>query len=376
LSGLDGASGRLPIGGGDDLRELRFDAGGEVFRVDDRSRVDVDPDATRVDVREQRDVDRGTGWWCEPVHPLDLGTSQPGAARGARHVGGDEVDPLQHRAEQRRGDLAREVSEHAREDVGHPDRWLVAPAAGQVAQHSHPLDGISDRGRHDEASRGEAVATGLVAGTPGADGHRDPQLVDREPVVLVVPAQATDERGQERVVERPPGDVGRSGEVGPGDVDHREVAVEPALGGDRAQRVPRGCEHLADGSGDTGRGGDRVGRMGRDRSCARHSGSQHTFRPAVPRRWAGGSRCEPVGCVPRGRFGQRVGEDRQQRHASQSIRDGVVELEHERSATALHTIDDRHPPQRAGGIERVAGRRTGQVEHLAHRAWCGEADVT
>src|SRR5581483_12520569 len=115
-----------------------------------------------------------------------------------RHVAGEEVDVLQHATH----DVRWQEVQRAGDGVRVRERRLVTRGAATNADLVQARRGIRGRDRNGEPLQRDAVAGHGVVLRADADRQRDAQLVRRTAVALVVAAEPTGDRGEERVVQR------------------------------------------------------------------------------------------------------------------------------------------------------------------------------
>ena len=215
---------RAWLGERQDLGEGLDEAGHEQAIVRHGRGVGHDAEAGGVDVGEQRHVQPGAGRRCEGVLPEQLGAGQVRGVGEPGDVGGDGVDVLEHAAHDAAGQAAREVGQHGRDQVAVLDERLLLPRPGDLAQGPDPLGRVGDGAGHLEADRDEPVAREAVGARSHADRHGDAQRLDRAPAALVVAGETADHAGEEGVVQRAAGGVGRVAEPGEREVDRSRVA--------------------------------------------------------------------------------------------------------------------------------------------------------
>ena len=339
-------------------------------QVGEGGHVGVDADAAGVDVRDQGEAHRRARRGCEAVEAQHLGPGQPAPIGRAGHVRGHEVDALQHRAEQRGRHLVGQVAEHAGQRVGDADGRLIPPAPGDGPERLHARRRVVDGQRHGEAGGCEPVAAGLVTFTPEVDRHGDAKLLGGLAVVLVVEAQATDQAGEEGVVHGPAHRLTGLGQVGEGEVERLEVAVEAPGGRHRAELLGGRSQELRrrsreprshrEGGGGVGRGlpQQRAGLLQRVGAASFAAGLRHRGEIRLHRGV---------------RFG--VGEDRQQPDTANTVGHRVVQLQHDGRSAALDAVHHGEVPQRAGRVEGFAGLLAGQLEQLARRPRLRQPDM-
>ena len=172
---------------------------GEHLRIGHRRGVDGHADAAGACVRQQGDVHRGADGRTERDVALDARAGEVHREGKAWDVAGDEVDVLEHAAD----DAGWQDVEAGGDGVRVRQGPLLAGAAAASLHLPDAGRGIRIARRDREPHQRDAVSPDRVVRRPDADGHGDPQLVDRGSVALVVPAQAAGDRGHEPVVDRP-----------------------------------------------------------------------------------------------------------------------------------------------------------------------------
>ena len=195
----------------EDLVEALLQAAPEALGLGDRGRVEVHADAARVAVGDERDHRRAAGQRRERVGALDLRAGDVDVLADAGDVAGLQVVGL--------GQVAGDLRDHRRRAAARaPARRCPArrpPARSRAARTCAPIACIRSAGsacrpgpRAGRAAK-RLPPCALVGLAAHGDRDRHRHRLDRVPDLLVVEAEAAEQRGDEGVVERCADGLGR-----------------------------------------------------------------------------------------------------------------------------------------------------------------------
>ena len=337
--------------------------------------VHVHADAALVAVGHERDVDAGPRRRDAGVDAGELRAPEVDGEREARHVAREEVDVLEHRGEQLDGQLVDDAGDL----LGVVQRRLGTPGLDTRTDLVHPHARVGLACRELHAKQGDSVPAARVAGLAQADRQRHAQVVDLHAMAGVVLAQATQDGGDEGVVERAAIGLGGALEAAEGDVHDVEPPLglaadhdggEPAVDranqlDDRHHLVDRvlGCLHGV---------GHRVF-DGRDRLLGQATGESEDvqkFLGHAARQQAGFAdllafrRGRDVGLGRRGGLPRHVHDPERQLESPDSVGHGVVNLADECGAPAFDAFDHGELPQGPVLVEGLHAHRAGHDQHV------------
>ncbi len=205
----------LDFGGGSaspaakEIVEPLVETGDQLGWFGDGGSVDVEPDARRLDVGHQADVQRGATGGSERVEAVDRGAGDRQRVLHSGHIGQSSIAALDHAGDDADRQGRRKLLECGGQALADPDRRLVGGRAQAAPVAPQLIVGVAigmDVQHHP--SRRPLVSGDDVVRSPEAHRHGDAEspVVSTEPTVMV--GECRDGDRHERVVDRPAGPLG------------------------------------------------------------------------------------------------------------------------------------------------------------------------